>query len=375
MSFAPFQRFCPRDYDLFVGLDVDKRSLSVTFLDHRHGQKSMRIPYSAEHLLQYTRRHFSGLRTVFAYEAGCTGFGLHDHLSRQGLRCLVVSPSQVPRSPNEQVKTNRLDSQKIAESLRGGQLKPIHVPSTPYRHLRQLVQLRDTAVGQVVAAKNRIKALLLLEGLPFPGQGSWTLSALARLKELACAPPIRFKLDQLLSTLIFARQQVLKVQKEIRRFCRQDPELDRCLGYLRSVPGIGWITASHFLARVGDWRQLGNVRQTVSFLGLVPREDSTGDRHRRGGITRWGDGRLSAKIIESSWRAIRIDPELREFYHVVYQRHPRHYAGRKAIVAVARKLGMRLHVVLKEQRPYQMRPDVSIPLTQEEIFSPRARLA
>ena len=133
-----------------------------------------------------------------------------------------------------------------------------------------------------------------------------------------------------------------------------------------TIPGIGWIVASQLLARVGDYRQIRNVRQLAAFVGLVPTEHSTGDSTVRGSITRLGDSRLRSKLIQGAWSAIRKDPELREFYRSVYQRHPRDRAARKAIVAVARKLTTRIYAVLKEQRPYVIREAHSAPLTQEE---------
>ena len=155
------QNFIPRQHDIFAGLDVDKNSISVTFTDHTAMLRSLRMPYSAEHLLNYTRQHFADRKIAFAYEAGPTGFGLYDSLTAQGHPCLVVAPSMVPTAPGQRVKTNRLDGKKISESLRGGQLKSIHVPALPYRHLRHLVQLRDSHVRQRTGAKQRIKALLL----------------------------------------------------------------------------------------------------------------------------------------------------------------------------------------------------------------------
>lgn len=123
--------FVPRDYEVFAGLDVDKRSISVTFTDHQGLSRSMRIPYSVEHLLTYVGKHFAGQQVAFAYEAGPTGYGLYDGLVAHGAPCVVASPSMIPKAPGQRVKTNRLDSRGLAETLRGGQLKSIHVPSPP----------------------------------------------------------------------------------------------------------------------------------------------------------------------------------------------------------------------------------------------------
>jgi transposase len=376
MTAAASSTFVPRDYDIFVGLDVDKRSMAITFTDHGTMQKSLKLPYRAGPLLNYTEKHFPGRRLAFVYEAGPTGFGLHDELRAANQSCLVVSPSMVPRAPRKKVKTNRLDSKQLSEGLRGGQLQGIHVPTQSYRELRHLVQLRDTQVAQVKATKQRIKSLLLYESIPFPGAaGKWTVRALRELEQLSCNTTVRFKLDQLLDSLQFHYLSAVKVQKQIRRFCQSDPELQQCVGYLASLPGVGTITATHALARLGDWRQITDVRQIAGFLGLVSGEHSTGDKENRGEITRIGDKRLRNKLIQCAWIAIRKDPELRAFYRRVYERQPQKVAARKAIVAVARKLTTRMYAVLKQQRPFVIRADSSVaPLTIEETAGLRERL-
>jgi len=364
------QTFIPRDYDVFAGLDVDKRSISVTFTDHQGLLKSLHMPYSVEHLVNHVRKHFPNQKVAFAYEAGPTGYGLYDGLVTQEFRCLIASPSMIPKAPGQRVKTNRLDSQGLSQNLRGGQLKSIHVPTAVYRELPHLTQLRDTFVSEMVGMKQRIKSLLLMEGIEFPpapAGSQWSFMVKNKLRKLPCSSTVRFKLDQWLDSLEFNEKQVLKTTREIRRFCQNDPELSQCIKYVMSVSGIGWIVASQLLARIGNWRELTNIRQLAGFLGLVPTEHSTGDRTDRGSITHTGDGRLRSKLIQASWSAIRKDAELREFFGSICRRHPRRQGPRVAIVAVARKLSVRISVVLMKQRPYVVREKVhSAPLTQEE---------
>jgi len=362
--------FIPRDYDVFTGLDVSKKSMSVTFTNHQGLIRSLNMPHKAEPLLHYVRKHFPDQKIAFVYEAGPTGYGLYDGLAAQAYPCLIAAPSMIPRAPGQRVKTNRLDSKALAEHLRAGQLKSIHIPSPTYRHLRHLTQLRDVLVSELAGMKQRIKSLLLFEGIEFPPAppgSQWSFLVKDQLRKLPRSGPVRFKLDRLLDSIEFHEQQVLKTITEIRRFCRNDPELSQCIQYLKSIPGIGWITASQLLARIGDWRELKSIRQLAGFLGLVPSEHSTGKRVDRGSITRTGDERLRSKLIQASWSAIRQDAELREFFRSVYRTHPREVASRVAIVAVARKLSVRISVVLMQQRPYEVREPVhSAPVTQEE---------
>jgi hypothetical protein len=166
---------------------------------------------------------------------------------------------------------------------------------------------------------------------------------------------MRFKLDMLLEEYEFRQEQVLKINRELRRFCREDEEIADSIRYVSSIPGIGKTISVHLIARIGDYRNLKNVRELAGFLGLTPCEHSTGDRINKGNITRMGDKRLRSMLIEGAWSSINKDPELSEFYHRIYSRHPKDRAARKAIVAVARKLTTRIYRVLKDRREYVIR--------------------
>src|SRR5438552_4732425 len=107
--------FMPQEYDVFAGLDVDKKSISVTFSSHQQGFiRSLHMPYSVEHLLKHVRKNFAGQKVAFVYEAGPTGYGLYDGLAAQDYKCLVAAPSMIPRAPGQRVKKNRLDSRGLS---------------------------------------------------------------------------------------------------------------------------------------------------------------------------------------------------------------------------------------------------------------------
>jgi transposase len=182
------------EFDLFCGMDVDKKSISVTFVSHEGFVKSLKIPHDSANLIQYVRRRFPDKRIAFVYEAGPTGFGLYDDLVAQEYVCLMIAPTQIGRSAADRVKTNRIDSRKLAEKLRGGELKGIHVPNRLYRDLRHLVHLREVFVRSSAATKVRIKMLLLFEGIRFPGispKERWSRIAMDNLYALQTGSEIR----------------------------------------------------------------------------------------------------------------------------------------------------------------------------------------
>ncbi|MHB9156310.1 MAG: IS110 family RNA-guided transposase [Endomicrobiales bacterium] len=348
-------RFIPGEYEVFAGLDVDKKSIAATFMEHNGAMRQIKLPYNAQHLMSYAQKRYPGKRIAFVYEAGPTGFGLYDDLTAKKYYCMVTSASTIPREPGNRVKTNRLDSKKLSETLRGGQLRSVHVPTQNYRELRHLVQLRDTFVKQAKATKLRIKALLLVNSITFPESENWSRGTVMQLKELKSSPVIRFHLNKLILSLEFFQSNVLETTRAIRSFCKSDKEIHQNIGYLISIPGIGFITASQLIARIGDWRKLYRYDQIGSFLGLVPCEKSTGDKVKRGSITRMGNTSLRNKLVQCAWTAIRVDPELKAFYDAIYSRNRNDYGSQKAITAVARKLTTRIFAVLTEQRNYALR--------------------
>ena len=374
-------RIKPFEFDLFCGMDVDKRSISLTFVSHEGFVKSLKIPYDSGNLIQYVRRRFSEKRIAFVYEAGPTGFGLYDDLSEQGYVCLVVAPTHISRSPADRVKTNRIDSRKLAEKLRGGEIKGIHVPNRLYRDLRHLVHLRETVVRQQQATKLRIKMLLLLEGIRFPGinpKERWSPLAMNGLSCLQTTPTIRFKVDHYLLTLQFCRQQLKVINQRLHQFCSDNGELADNLKLLCSIPGIGEVVSIYLLARIGNPKFLSKPREIAHLLGMVPIENSTGDQIRKGSISKMGDAITRSKLIETAWVSIRKDRELLQFYERIKARNPVPIGARKAIVAVARKLTTRIYAVLRYQRPYLIKDvfasgeDPTLSSTSEEFRKVRA---
>lgn len=346
------------EYDVLIGIDVDKKSFSFTAEDRNVMSRSKKIPSSPEKLYNYINNTFGNKRVLCAYEAGPTGYNLYDYLIQKNQPCVMLSPASIPKAPNERVKTNRLDSERIVRYLKTDELRPIRVPTEAYRQLRELISMRENYARQNMTAKQRIKSLALFEHLSevmTDDNERWTRSYIERLKRARCSDAVRCKLDMLLSDLSYARSQLLKILKELRSFCDKHPDIDRYRRYLQSIPGIGVITSLTILARIGDPERLTNVREIGAFAGVVPKEKSTGDTINRGSITHAGNASLRSLLVEASWTAIRRDGELGQFYHRIRSRHHPRIASRKAIVAVARKLTQRIYKVLKEQRAYEVR--------------------
>ncbi len=343
-----------KEYDIFIGIDVDKKSFSFTVKD-KNMVNSKKIPSDAEQLSNYIKKRYPGKRVLCAYEAGPTGYHLYDYLTEQKYDCLVISPNTLPRPINEKVKNNRIDSLKIMEYLSSGHLHSIRIPTEKYRDLRNLIRTRENYANKRKEARQRIKSLLLfehLEQLVKENSTNWSKKYIRNLKAIPCSESSRIRLDMLLADLEYARKQLLIILKHLKEFVKKHPDIEKNVEYLESIPGIGFITAVTILGKIGDPSKLKNVREISGFIGLTPIEHSTGDIINRGGITHFGDKKLRSMLIEAAWIAIYKDTELNQFFNRIKNKNHPKGAAQKAIVAVARKLTTRIYSVLKNQRKY-----------------------
>lgn len=351
----PHEVYLPHNYSTFIGMDVDKNKYVITKSSGNMSSRPKTMPANPENFFNYISKNHKEEKVICAYEAGPTGFGLYDYLAGKNMPCLVVSPLSIPQAKSEKVKTNVLDSRKIAEYLQAGKLRSIRVPVEEYRQLRHLVRVRELYAMERIRVKQRIKALLLLESLySFIGDdiNPWNKRYIKKLRLIETTPAVRYRLDMLLEDMEYVRRQTLSINRRLRVFCVEHPEIAQYMGYLISIPGIGFVTGITILAVIGDPKELRNVRELGSFLGVVPTERSTGDIVNRGSITHLGNRNLRGLLIEAAWSAIRTDTGLNQFYHRIRNRHHPKCASKKAIVAVARKLTQIIYCVLTENRKY-----------------------
>lgn len=344
-----------KDYDIFIGIDVDKSKFSFTVSDNGIMKKTKTIPSNPQYLYNYIQNNYSGKRVICAYEAGPTGFHLYDYLKEREINCLVISPLSIPKAPNERVKNNHIDSRGITKYLESEQLRSIRIPEGIYRELRHLVKIREIYTKNRKTEKQRIKALLLSQYL-YPSlkdpESKWSGNYIKDLKQISISPALRSRLDMLLMDLEYAQIQILTIHKILKAFCKSQKDIKKYLSYLQSIPGIGFIAATSILGKVGNHGHLKNQRELAAFIGLVPCEYSTGDDINKGPITHLGDRTLRSILIEAAWVSIQKSTRLNQFYNRIKKRHHPKIASKKAIVAVARKLTAIIYRVLKDQREY-----------------------
>lgn len=154
---------------IYVGMDVHKRSWSISILTDQFEHKTFTQPPEVNVLVNYLKRNFPGAAYKSVYEAGYSGFWIHDRLQEQGVQCMVVNPADVPTKDKERAtKTDRVDCRKLARTLRNGDIHGIYVPLRTKVEDRSLLRTRNSMVRKQTRCKNQIRAILCFYGIPTP---------------------------------------------------------------------------------------------------------------------------------------------------------------------------------------------------------------
>jgi transposase len=340
--------------NIYVGFDVHLKSWTVTIMTEELTHKTFTQPPKPEALYHYLRKTFPGGIFHSAYEAGFCGYWIHNELINFGVNSMVVNPADIPTTGKEKVmKTDPRDSVKIARSLRNGDLKPIYVPSLQTLEDRGLVRTRATLVKDLTRYKNRIKSFLYFHGIELPEAFNmpktyWSNRFNKWLEDVEMTESSgKASLNVLLEQSKHLRASILQVTRQIRELAKSD-RYKMQQEVLRSIPGVGLLTAMVILTEIETINRFDSIDQLCGFIGLVPSTNSTGDREIIGDITPRGHSVLRTAIIESAWMAARLDPALNKCYHDYCKR----MEPNKAIIRIAKKLISRIRFVLKNNQPY-----------------------
>jgi transposase len=245
-------------------------------------------------------------RLAFCYEAGPTGYGLYRQITGLGHECLVAAPSLIPKKAGDRVKTNRRDALGMVKQFRAGDLTAVWVPDPRHEAMRDLTRARLAAVEDLREKRQQVLSLLLRLGLHYPGaktgtKKTWTrahLDWLARQKLAHAEQRIAF--EEMLLAVRQARERIARLEAAIRDAV-PDWSLAAVVEGVMAMRGIDLVTATAFLAEIGDLSRFRTPRELMAYLGLVPSEHSTGDKVRRGAITKAGNRRARRLVVESAW--------------------------------------------------------------------------
>ncbi len=287
----------------YVGLDVHKETIAVALAESDGGQAGFfgtiaNEPQVVRKLAKWLSRGGRVLR--FCYEAGPCGYGLYRQLTGLGHDCAVVAPSLIPRRPGDRVKTDRRDCLGLARLDRAGELTAVWVPDAAHEAIRDLVRARTASVRALRRARQQLTGFLLRHGRVRAGK-NWTLAhrrwlAMQRFEQ----PAQQIVVEDYIQAVEAAQARIERLTGEIGALT---PEwsLAPLVQALQALRGVALITAVTTLAELGDITRFTSPPQLMSHLGLVPRENSSGGRVWRGGITKAGNAHARRVLVEAAW--------------------------------------------------------------------------
>jgi transposase len=356
----------------FVGLDVHADSIAIAVAEPGRSEPLLLgvVPNDTPKLVKRLRRLGPA---KCCYEAGPTGFGLQRDLAAAGIDCVVVAPSLVPARAGERIKTDRRDAEKLARFLRSGDLTAIHVPDAATEAIRDLERARSCAVRAETAARNQLSKFLLRHGRRFPGKTKWTRDHLRWLHAQKFDHPAQQRvLFDYLKAVEDLRERVAGLTATLAEMV-ETWHLAPMTRALQALRGIDVVSAATFVAEVCDFRRFERAPDFMGYVGIVPRERSSGDTRRQGAITRTGNGHVRRLLVEAAWhyrhpprisaklraRSRDVSDEVRRIAWKAQERlcfRFRKLSGRgmnknKVVVAVARELAAFVWAIARAVQP------------------------
>jgi transposase len=325
----------------FVGLDVHAETIAVAVAEVNGEVRSLGIiPNRAESVRRLVGKLGRPASLRVCYEAGPTGYVLYWQLSELGVACQVVAPTLVPVKAGDRVKTDRRDAAKLAKCYRAGDLTPVWVPDRAHEALRDLVRARLAARRDQLRARHRLSKFLLRHGRRPPEEiGAWTLKHLEWIRS-----KVRFEESAQTATLL---DYLHEVEHMAARITRLEQAIDAALPALpatmralidglQSLRGVAKVSAVTLVGELGQLSRFDHPRQLMGYAGIVSREHSSGERIRRGAISKTGNAHLRRIVVEAAW-SYRHRPAVGAILAVRQKSAP------AAVTALAWKAQHRLH--------------------------------
>jgi len=333
-----------------IGIDLHKRESQICWLDSDTGEiRQQRIQTRRDRFLAVC----GGQRPAdVVIEAGTESEWVAECLEGLGHRVHVVDPNYGPMYPRVRRgrhKNDQRDAEALAEASLHRTYRAVHRVSAASRRVRQVLMVREALVRTRTRLIAMVRAALRGAGLRVASGGAETF--VGRVRALALRDELTETLGPALLVLEVLETQVLVVDTQLAAAVAQDARMRR----LQTAPRVGPITSAAYVATLDDVGRFRNASQVSSYLGLVPKDDSSGDRRRAGHITKAGPPRLRYLLVQAAWGILR-GPEtqglaLRDWAERVAQRRGR----RVAVVALARRLARILYAMWRDETRFEPR--------------------
>jgi transposase len=327
---------------MIIGCDFHPSWQQVCWLDSETGETGERKLVHAEGEAERFYRQVPAPALV-GMEATGNSHWLVDLLAEIGHELWVGDAAQIRASYVRQQKTDKRDAAHIMKLLAEGRFPRIWMPSSEVRDLRQLLLHRYKLVIIRTRVKNELQHLCLNQGVQRKRK-LWSQAGQKLLRELPLRPWAARRRDDLLRLMAMLNQQIEPLDAALKAEALRD----KMALLLQSQPGVGPVTSLAYVLTMGDVSRFPRGKQVASYLGLIPREHSSGGRQKLGAITKQGNRMLRMLLVEAAQTTVRLDPGFRKQY--LHRCHQKPKAVAK--VAAARKLAVRLYWMLRTQTGY-----------------------
>jgi len=330
----------------YVGIDLHKYSITICVVDQdRTVLQTQRLASNDIQRLDAVFRRLGAFQAVV--EATASYEWLVDRLEPMADRIVLAHPGKLRVIAESTKKTDKLDARTLAEFLALDMIPPAYQPTPRQREHRALVRHRDFLNKERTQLRNKIRHI-------FSHYNADRRDLFARLPgyavQVGLSESDQFVLEQLLEQLNIIERQRVDLRHRLRQFAAEAPEAEaHHRQVLRTVPGVGEVTAEVVLAEVGDISRFRSAKQVVAYAGLAPGHRESAGKRKDLGITKRGSPLLRWVLVEAAWQTVRRSASWRRTYEGLKQRR----GSRRAIVAVARRLLGVLVALLRSGQPYR----------------------
>ena len=353
----------------YIWLDVHKESHTICSyrIEDDEVKFVQKIKSDYKMVLKYIeqlRRHYGeGTEFMCGYEAGPMGYRLYHELNNCGIACVIMAPHTLGVTNNNGVKTNKNDAKNIARSLAFRLYSEVHVPTAEDEEVKEYIRMRDDMKEVLKKTKQRMLAFVLRHGYKYDdGKSYWTIAHIKWLRSLEFEGLLQEVMTEYFIMYDSQTSKLERLDERIEELASGERYAEN-VKRLQCLLGVKTYTALSVIVETGDFRRFSSPDQYSAFLGLVPSEDSSGEKQKRGGITKAGNRQVRKLLIEASQSYSRgrvghkskelnrrqrgNPPEViayadkanerlrRRFYHLLLNNNK---ARNKAVTAVAREL-------------------------------------
>lgn len=291
---------------IYVGMDVHKESYTLCTYSYETDKVEYKqtIPSNYKYVLKYleqVRRKYTGdVSFVCGYEAGCLGYSLYHELTDHAVNCKILAPTTMAVTNTNHIKTDKRDAANIARCLAFHTYSEVYVPDEEDNAVKEYIRMRDAQRRMLKKIKQQILAFVLRSGKHFEdGKRYWTAKHIKWLRNLDLTGLEKETLTEYLITYDYLTSKIERLERRIEEIASAE-KYQSTVKNMSCFLGIGTHTALSTIVEIGDFKRFEKAPKFAAFLGLVPSENSSGDKTKKYNITKAGNSHLRRLLVEAA---------------------------------------------------------------------------